>query len=278
MQEGAGVVDRSGYSIHYWRAGPQRAPMVVLTPGAFSDHHMFASQMDVLWSAGYQTLRWDVHDRGRTGVRGRSGKVSLTARGSAADLLALVDGLSGVRQLCLVGHAFGGYVVQEAVFQRPERVAALIVVGADCLTLPRMPWESWAARLAPVRSGLRSAGRTRNLIARAAGIAPVVQTAVYEAVEHFDKRALTMVARAMAGAAHPEPVYRIEQPLLLVRGQYDRTSGLARAAPRWVARDPLCGYEVVGRAGLFANQDNPKAFNQILLGFLATRLPVPRSV
>lgn len=278
MQEGAGVVDRSGYSIHYWRAGPRRGPMVVLTPGAFSDHRMFARQMDALWSAGYQTLRWDIRDSSRSPDSGRSGKVSLTASGSAEDLLALVDGLGGVRHLCLVGHAFGGYVVQEAVFQRPERVAALVVVGADCLTLPRMPWELWALRLAPVRSGLRSAEWTRSRIARAAAIAPVVQTAVYEAVERFDKRGLTMVARAMAGAVHPEPVYRIEQPLLLVRGEYDRTSGLAKAAPRWMARDPLCGYEVVRRAGLFANQDNPKAFNQILLGFLAARLPVPRGV
>ncbi|MGW0228351.1 alpha/beta fold hydrolase [Actinopolymorpha singaporensis] len=210
-------------------------------------------------------------------------KENLTVRGLAEALLELVDRLRAHRQLVLVGHSFGAQVAQEAAFLRPERVAGLVVVAARCLTLPRRPWPmSWpvpahrSAGLAALAFATRSVARIRQGAARAAGIDAATQTHAYTAMERLDKSRLTQVWGAGVAAVHPEPGYRINQPLLLVRGEFDRTSRLGRQARRWLDRDPRAEYEVVERAGYLANLDNPRAFNRLLLEFLTARHPVPR--
>nr|WP_272955965.1 alpha/beta hydrolase [Actinopolymorpha rutila] len=211
-------------------------------------------------------------------------KENLTVRGLAEALLELADRLRAHRQLALVGHSLGAEVAQEAAFLRPERVAGLVVVAAGCLTLPRRPWPmSWTvpvhrwANLAALAFASRSDAHIRHGAARAAGVGAATQTHAYTAMERFDKSRLTQVWRAGVAAVHPEPDYRIDQPLLLVRGEYDRTSRLGRQARRWLDRDPRAEYEVVDRAGYLANLDNPQAFNRLLLEFLTARHPVPRT-
>nr|WP_092886037.1 alpha/beta hydrolase [Actinopolymorpha cephalotaxi] len=209
---------------------------------------------------------------------------NLTVRGLAEALLELADRLRAHRQLALVGHSLGGQVAQEAAFLRPERVAGLVVVAAGCLTLPprlgamfrTVPAHRWA-KLASLAFASRSDARIRHEAARAAGVDAATQTHAYTAMEHLDKSRLTQVWRAGVTSAHPEPDYRIDQPLLLVRGEFDRTSRLGRQAKRWLDRDPRAEYEVLDRAGYLANLDNPRAFNRVLLEFLTARHPVPRT-
>jgi 3-oxoadipate enol-lactonase len=45
-----------------------------------------------------------------------------------------------------------------------------------------------------------------------------------------------------------------------------------RTAPAWAAREPTCTYTPIRGAGHTANQDNPAAFNEVLLEFLAHRV------
>ncbi|MET9022325.1 alpha/beta hydrolase [Actinopolymorpha sp. NPDC004070] len=317
MQEAAGVFERAGSALRYRMAGPGDGPVVVLGAGRWLDHRMWGPQLPVLWEAGYRTLTWELptlpRDR-RTFWRellARKGSApspdavpdvsvpvesvpvdhvrtyatpvvreNLTVRGLAEALLELADRLRAHRQLALVGHSFGGQVAQEAAFLRPERVAGLVVVAAGCLTLPRRPWtvpaHRWG-RLAALAFATRRDARIRHEAARAAGVDAATQTHAYLAMEHIDKTRLTQVWRAGETSAHPEPQYRIDQPLLLVRGEFDRTSRLGRHAKRWLDRDPRAEYEVVDRAGYLANLDNPRAFNRVLLDFLTARHPVPRN-
>ncbi len=169
-------------------------------------------------------------------------KENLTVRGLAEALLELADRLRAHRQLALVGHSFGAQVAQEAAYLRPERVAGLVVVAAGCLTLPPRPWAMsravpparWA-RLAGLAFAMRSDARIRHGAARTAGVVAATQTHAYTAMDRAGKARLTQVRRAELAAAHPEPDYRIDQPLLLVRGEFDRTER-APTAGKAVAR------------------------------------------
>ena len=275
MHETAGVLQRSGSSIHYWVAGPKRAPLIAFTHGGSMDHRMFEPQLQPVWDAGYRTFRWDIRGHGRSRP---FGKLPLTLTSVAEDLIELLDSLLLGRQACLVGQAFGGQVAQQVLLQRPERVAALVVVGAGCLTLPLSPPRAWAARWLPLVRGLRSAGELRHRLARSAAVVPAVQTYAFEAAERLTRRELVAVGRAAASVVRPEPGYRIEQPVLLVHGEHDRMGRVRRAAPTWAARDPRCRYEVIREAGHQANQDNPATFNRILLEFLGEHVPVPRGI
>lgn len=275
MQETAGILERSGTSIHYWVAGPSRAPLLAFTHGASMDHRMFERQLPVVWEAGYRTLRWDVRGHGRSRP---FGPLPWTLASVADDLLALLDNLLLGRQVCLVGHAFGGQVAQQVVFQRPESVAAMVIVGSRCLTVPMPAWHSWSARGAALTGRLRSASALRHQLARAAAIVPAVQTYAFEATHRLSKGELVRVGRAGAAVIRAAPGYRIDQPVLLTHGEFDRTRHVVRSAATWAARDPRCRYEVIRRAGPHAHQDNPTAFNQLLVQFLAAHVPLPRGL
>jgi 3-oxoadipate enol-lactonase len=272
VEEIAGVLERSGSAIHYWVAGPRRAPMVAFTHGASMDHRMFAAQLPAVWDAGYRTLRWDIRGHGESKPLG---KAPLTQRDVAEDLQTLLDNHLLGRQVCLVGQALGGQVSQHIVYERPERVAALVVVGATCVTLPGRAWAPGSSRAG---RWLRSGGAIRQRVARASGIVPAVQTYAYDATERLSKGELRAALAAGAGKIRSDPAYRIEAPLLLVHGEHDAMRGVRRLAPRWAARDPRCRYEVIRRAGHLAHQDNPTAFNRLLLEFLAEHFPLPRGL
>ncbi|MEQ7124556.1 alpha/beta hydrolase [Actinopolymorpha sp. B11F2] len=275
MEEISGILQRSGSAIHYWVAGPKRAPMVAFTHGASMDHRMFAGQLPAVWKAGYRTLRWDIRGHGRSKPLG---KVPLRMTDVAEDLQALLDNHLLGRQVCLVGQALGAQVSQQIVFSRPERVAALVVIGAGCVTFPAGPWHAWASAWSRAGCRLRSGRTLRQRLARASGIVPAVQTYAYDATQRLTRGELLAALRAGAGKIRSDPTYRIEQPLLLVHGEYDGTTGVRRLAPRWAARDPRCRYEVIRRAGHHAHQDNPAAFNRLLLEFLAEHFPLPRGL
>jgi 3-oxoadipate enol-lactonase len=275
MEEISGILQRSGSAIHYWIAGPKRAPMVAFTHGASMDHRMFAAQLQSVWEAGYRTLRWDIRGHGRSKPLG---KAPLTVADLADDLQALLDNYLLGRQVCLVGQALGGQVAQQIVLSRPERVAALVLIGTSCVTFPAGSWRAWASAWSRTGRRLRTSRTLRQRLARTSGIVPAVQTYAYDATQRLSRSELLAALRAGAGRIRSEPTYRIEQPLLLVHGEYDETRGVRRTALRWAARDPRCRYEVIRRAGHLAHQDNPSAFNRLLLDFLAEHFPLPRGL
>ena len=275
MQETAGVLHRSGSTIHYWVAGHHRAPLVAFTHGTSMDMRMFAPQLQAVWDAGYRTLRWDMRGHGRSRP---IGTVPFTLANVGDDLLALLDSLLMGRQACLVGHSLGAHVSQHVVFARPERIAALVLVGSTCVTVPARPWRTVLSASSPMVQRLRTGMALRHRLARASAVDPAVQTYAFEATDQFSKSELISVWRASTTRIRAHPGYRIEQPLLLTHGEYDFRRRVSRFAPKWAARDPRCEYEVVRRAGHHANQDNPAAFNAILVEFLARHFPIPRGL
>jgi 3-oxoadipate enol-lactonase len=82
-----------------------------------------------------------------------------------------------------------------------------------------------------------------------------------------------MILTATARCLHPEPGYRIAQPLLLTHGAHDGTGNIRRSAPVWAPREPHARYTVVPAAGHVAHMDNPSFFDRLLLDFLHEQLP-----
>lgn len=288
MEEAAAVIERSGSSIHYWTAGPERSPLVVFTHDGLADHRMFDAQLATLWEAGYRTLRWDMRGHGRSQPLG---KTPLTVRDLADDLLAVLDAITLGRPFCLVGQGLGGQVAQLVARWRPERAAALVLV-ATAQVAERVPVRRrvgwWWSR---ARLRCRDDGWLRHRVARAAALRRSAQTYAFAATDPLSRRHLVEILRATWLAAHPRPTYLepsypgthysslayvAAQPVLLLVGDHD-AAGL-RAARRWSERDPRCELVVVPYAGHRANQDNPTEFNHALVSFLAAHCPVPRGV
>ncbi|WP_440764260.1 alpha/beta fold hydrolase [Natronorubrum sp. DTA7] len=257
------VLERGGSQIHYWVVGPEDGPLVVCTHGATMDHRLFDPQLEALVDAGYRVLAWDIRGHGISKPIGTDFTVPLVVD----DLMAIIDRL-GDEEVVLVGQSFGGYVSQELLFRYPERVTALGIIGStDLLTVPPR-LEYLALRLTPSLFRLWPAGHLRKVIAENTAETPAAKRYAYNATCQLSKREFLTVWKAVAVCHHAEPGYRIRKPFLLTHGEHDGTGTIARDAPAWAERETDCRYEVIPGAGHNANQDNPGAFNEILLEFL----------
>lgn len=89
-------------------------PRLIFIPGLACDAHLWAAQADALAAAGWTGTTTDVHTREPSLER------------MAATLLAEQAG-----RLVLAGASMGAMVALHAALQAPERVAALVLVGAS---------------------------------------------------------------------------------------------------------------------------------------------------
>ncbi|RQG98947.1 alpha/beta fold hydrolase [Natrarchaeobius oligotrophus] len=262
------TLTRRGSLLHYWVCGPNDAPLVVLTHGASMDHRLFDAQLGALLEAGYRVLGWDVRGHGYSKPIGSACRVPVVVE----DLIAILDRLEA-SEVVVVGQSFGGYVSQELLFRYPDRVTAICVVGATDLTQLPSRLEYVALRLSPSLFRIWPDRHLRRLVADRTAETESAKRYAHAATCQLSKREFVAVWKAVATALHAEPGYVIDRPLLLVHGEHDATGTIARDAPSWADRVPNCRYEVIPNAGHNANQDNPEAFNRVLLEFLDLHAP-----
>jgi 3-oxoadipate enol-lactonase len=262
MTTQAGILERDGCPLHYWLHGAADKPLIVLTHGATVDHRMFDAQLETL-TEHYRVLTWDMRGHGQSRPMGESFSVPR----AVADLLAILDQI-GVQQAVFVGQSTGGYVGQELVFRHPERVKALVMVDCACITFPRSALDGWLLRATPAILRLYPYDLLLKQTAQASAVTPAARQYMIEAVTPLGKADYVTIMKGVVESLHDEPNYRIDKPLLIVRGEHDHLGSIAQDAPRWAARDQA-QYVVIPNAGHNSNQDNPTAFNRVLSEFLA---------
>jgi 3-oxoadipate enol-lactonase len=254
------ILDREGCPLHYWLSGPQNRPLVVFTHGAGVDHHEFDATIEKV-SAEYRVLTWDVRAHGQS----RPAGAGFTMRRATEDLIALLDHL-GVQQAILVGHSMGGNIGQEVVFNHPERVLALALLGCTCNTFKLTDTEKFW-----VKAGIPLLYVWPFLRRQSAFVSATTQPArdaIFQAMKQISVREFADIMGEVALCLHEEPGYRITQPLLLAHGAQDQTGNIRAVAPKWAAREPDCHYTVIPNAGHAANLDNPVFFDRLLIDFL----------
>ncbi|HEX7974733.1 MAG TPA: alpha/beta hydrolase [Anaerolineales bacterium] len=265
------VLNRAGCPLHYWLYGREGSPMVILTHGATADQRMFAEQVPLL-AQEYRVLTWDVRGHGQSRPLGESFSVALAVE----DLLAILDEV-GCRQAVLAGQSMGTYIGQEFVFRHPERVLALVVVGGTCVTLNKLSFaDSLALYSTPLMFSVYPYNSLRKAFAKASSIRSDVQDYLFQASGQIPKRDFINIWTGMLSCLHYEPGYRIQQPLLITHGEYDKTGNIKKIAPQWAERD-RARYVVIPDASHCANQDNPEFFNRLLLEFLHEHTPIPEA-
>ena len=74
--------------------------------------------------------------------------------------------------------------------------------------------------------------------------------------------------RGIAQCLHPEKHFSFDAPLLVCRGERDRTGTIARHMEDWKRAWPETETAVLPGAAHVVNLDAPEAFNRLLLDFL----------
>ena len=97
-------------------------PPILLLHAGIVDSRAWEPLVPHLVAAGYRAIRFDARGYGRS----ETADVEFSNR---ADAVAVLDAL-GVGRACLVGNSRGGQIAVDTAVEFPERVAALVTIGA----------------------------------------------------------------------------------------------------------------------------------------------------
>ena len=261
--EGGRELTRAEVRLRYWLEGDPEAPLVALTHGVSLDHRTFASQVPALVAAGYRVLTWDIRGHGASQPLGPG----LTIADVGEDLAALLDAV-GAERAVLAGQSFGGMVIQDLLARQPERVSALVVMGAPWLGDRPGPVMRVAQRLRIPMAKLWPDAHLRKTFAHMIAQDPDVRRYVLDATFQLPKPGFIAVSQAaLEGYLRKGDVPTHGVPVLLVRGEREEAL-VRRSMAAWAARDPAARHEVIPDAGHLVNQEGSALFNDVLVDFL----------
>ena len=254
-------LDTSYGPIYFDITGPDDAPAVVFTHGITLDHTAFDSQASALFDR-YRVLRWDLPGHGR----------SVPFHGefrfdTLADGLKRTMDAAGLNSAVLVGQSIGSWIGQYFAHKHPERAHALVDIGGTPLHHRTSPFMALVWRILLKSSVLIPEGQFYRWFARERAFTADAREHLETAASRMGKRRIMEFTNSYAKdwlAGLPEAP---SVPLLITHGEHE-IGFVRKQSARWHAGAPGSQYAVIPKAGHLANQDNPAAFNSVLMEFL----------
>jgi 3-oxoadipate enol-lactonase len=239
-----------------------QGPAVLLVHGLGGTSNFFQPQAEVL-AETFQVIRPDLEGSGRSPV---SGVLSIDSL--ADDLAHLLDTL-GIETARVVGHSLGTLVVRSLAARYPDKVSALVLLGAVRPPAPAGQ-EATRARAATVREkGMAAVAST--IVANATSEAtrrdrPEVAAFVRELLMRQDPEGYARSCEALAAAADPEPVDS-SLPFLLLTGDVDKV-GPADVSHELAAAHGNATVEIFPGCGHWTALEAARATTDQLIKFL----------
>lgn len=264
-------VPRAGTVLTAEVHGPPRGPLVVFTHGGWMDRRMFDGQVQPVVAVGWRVLLWDLRGHGASLPYGLDRP---TAADMSADLLALLNEVNRSESAVLVGQSLGGMVSQRLALEAPERVAGLVTIGAPCINPTgrgvaarlRAAWQ-----ISGMITGMLPTSLIRKQLPQGTARTSEAQEYVRVTTQEVTREDFGRLVNVSRGAGHGLQGKQINVPVLVTRGALDSSAAgrlTAMTARRWPIEGSDFRYEKIPKAGHQAHQDNPKAFNRLLIDFL----------
>ncbi|MEX0796446.1 MAG: alpha/beta hydrolase [Acidimicrobiia bacterium] len=258
----------SGQERIFFREAGEGTPVVFIHAGV-ADSRMWLPQLEAV-PDGYRYVAHDERGFGGTDV----GDTSFS---SHRDVLTVMDSVD-IDRAVLVGCSMGGGVALDVAIVAPERVSALVLVGAASPGLVVDPYEppEWPEavkafkagdmeRVAHLDAAMWLAGYGRELEAVAPGLVEIFLEMDLTALRNEAKRdeLRTPGPDRVAGIA------KIEQSALIVVGEYDLPD-IREAADHLASRLSDGPAVVVEDAAHLVGFEQRDAFDAALVDFLKT--------
>ena len=197
--------------------GPEDAPVVLLVHGLGGTSNFYQVQTDAL-ADRLRVVRVDSAGAGRSPVTD-----DISIAGHADDLAAVLEALE-VNTAAVVGHSMGTLVVRELAARHPDKVSALVLLGAvrEPAEAGRQAQRDRAAVLREKGTAAVAPGVVANALSDATRQdRPEVAAFVRELVMRQDPEGYARNCEALAAATDPGPVAP-GLPLLLITGADDK--------------------------------------------------------
>jgi 3-oxoadipate enol-lactonase len=254
-------INVDGCSIHVEVAGPERAPVLMLSNSLGTTLHMWDPQV-ASFTRHFKLVRYDRRGHGQSDVP--KGPYSMERLGR--DVLAILDALK-IERINWCGLSMGGMVGQWIGANAPNRINKLILSNTSCY----MPDNAiWDARIKTAReqglAGLVEATLerwfTKSFRERAPqAIEPIRQMFLATKVDGF-----VGCVEAIRAMDHRPLLPKITAPTLVIAGRHD--PGTTLQAGEFLAQN-IPGAEIaVLEAAHISNVEQPQAYTDAVLGFL----------
>jgi 3-oxoadipate enol-lactonase len=257
-------IQANGIRMAYDLAGPEGAPVVVLSHSLGSSSVMWAPQIPAL-TRRYRVLSYDTRGHGGTEVPDGPYTLELLVD----DALALLDAL-GMERVHWVGLSMGGMIGQGVALRAPERLRSLGL----CDTSARVPPEArgiWDERIATARAGgmkpLTESTMQRWFTPGYLGSNPPGVASIRRQFEATAPAGFLGCCHAIRDLDYLDRLGAIRLPTIIIVGEHD--AGTPVAASRAIhERIPDSELVILESASHLSNIEQPEAFTEALLGFL----------
>jgi pimeloyl-ACP methyl ester carboxylesterase len=267
------TVQRAGIDIHYEVTG--EGPPVLLAHSLLCSGEVWRNQVPAL-ARRHRVVNVDARGHGRSS----RATARFTLYDSVADHLAVLDAL-GIERAVWAGLSQGGMVALRAALDHPDRVGALVLLGADA---------------GPETPRRRVEEALLGVVARAFGLRPaipLIAKAMFGRTTRRENRALAAEwSRRFAAADVPSalhslhavnrrddllPRLRISAPTLVLVGDEDEAQ-LPSRSRRLSAAIPGARLVEIPRAGHLSPLEQPDAVTAEMVKFLNGLAPGARAL
>lgn len=250
-------LNRDGVDIYYEVHGS--GPALILTHGYSATSQMWKGQIEPL-AKNHTLILWDMRGHGQSDYPADQSAYSEEL--TVGDIDTLLDKV-GAKTAIVGGLSLGGYMSLAYYNKHPERVRALLIID----TGPGFKKDD-------AREGWNQNARSRADTLEKDGLATLKSGSAERAyATHRDALGLAKAARGMLtqrDATVIESLPNIKVPSVVIVGSKD--TPFIAASDYMAAKIPGAQKIVIDDAGHASNIDQPKAFNDALLAYLA-KLP-----
>ncbi|RNA65458.1 alpha/beta fold hydrolase [Prosthecochloris sp. ZM_2] len=255
-------IARDGYAVLLLHAFPLSSAMWVEQLGALFRYHV-------------PTLAPNVY-----GVEGSDPHHPWTFREYIGEVVALLEEL-GIGKVTVAGLSMGGYQAFELYRQAPDKIRSMVLCDTRSeADTPEALENRWAFIEAVTANGPEEA--VEAMLPKVFALppeesSPVMVETFSSIVMHQSGEAIAAAMRAIAERPDSTGMLAdISCPVTLITGKEDRLTPpeLARSMQRKIAGSEL---HLIDNAGHLSNMEQPRAFNELLLGHLEATGSLPEA-
>ena len=246
-------LNRDGVNIYYEVHGS--GPVILLTHGYSATAQMWKGQIEPL-TKKHTLVTWDMRGHGQSDYPADQSAYSEEA--TVGDMAAILDAV-GAKKAIIGGLSLGGYMSLAFYRIHPERTNALLIIDTGPGFKKDDAREVWNKRARETGDRYDKEG----LAVLKSGSAERAY-AVHRSADGLARAARGMLAQKNSAVIESLP--NIKVPSIVIVGAND-TPFLA-ASDYMASKIPGCKKAVIPDAGHAANIDQPKAFNDAVIGFI----------